>query len=115
MSDQRRTVRTVPRDPATVRVILVRPIRGANVGAVCRAAKNMGAGPLAVVGGSFDADEARRTAVHAADVFDARTEAKSLPDALAGCSLVVGTTARDGPYRERGRDIRDAAADIARA
>jgi tRNA/rRNA methyltransferase len=94
---------------------LVRPIRGANVGAVCRAVKNMGAGALYTVNGAFEPEHARQTAVHAADVFEARVEAASLAEALAGCSLVVGTTARGGPYRERGRDIRVAAHAIAGA
>jgi tRNA/rRNA methyltransferase len=112
----RRAVRVVHSEPACpVRVVLVRPVRGSNVGAVCRAIKNMGAGSLHVVGGAFDPDHARRTAVHAHDVWEARTVAPSLTDALAGCSLVVGTTARGGAYRERGRDIRDIAAQIAAA
>jgi tRNA/rRNA methyltransferase len=103
---------TEPIDGA-VRVVLVRPIRGTNVGAVCRAMKNMGAGALYVVDARFDLDEARRTAVHAADILAARRECSSLRDALQGCSLVVGTTARGGPYRERGADIRAVAAEIA--
>jgi len=78
--------------------VLLGPKRGANVGAACRAIKNMGAGDLVVVGGEFDAAEARRTAVHAADVFEARVEAASLEDAVAPCRFVVGTTSRSDPW-----------------
>jgi tRNA/rRNA methyltransferase len=83
---------------AGLRVVLVSPKRGANVGAACRAIKNMGASGLVVVGGEFDAGEARRTAVHADDVFDARVEAASFEDAVAACGLVIGTTSRDTPW-----------------
>ena len=95
------------------RVVLVGPRGGANVGAVCRAIKNMGGGGLAVVAGAFDPAEARAMAVHAGDVFDARMEVETLRDALAGCSTVVGTSSRGGPYRQRSRDIRELAAQLA--
>lgn len=78
--------------------MLLGPRRGANVGAACRAIKNMGAGDLVVVGGDYDPDEARRTAVHAGDVFDARLEAATLEDAVAPCRFVVGTTSRSNPW-----------------
>ena len=98
-----------------MRVVLVRPQHGGNVGAVCRAIKNMGAGELWLVGAEIDAAEARRSAVHAADVFEARRQTSDLASALAGCSLVVGTTARRGRYHERSRDIRELTGDIAAA
>ena len=98
-----------------VRVVLVRPRGGANVGAVCRAIKNMGAGELVTVSAEFDREEARRMAVHAADVLDASRDVSRLRDALDGCGLVVGTTARAGAYRERSRDIRALAGEIASA
>lgn len=81
-----------------LRVVLLGPKRGANVGAACRAIKNMGAGELFVVGGEYDADEASRTSVHARDVFEARRAAPSLEAAVAECILVVGTTSRDQPW-----------------
>lgn len=82
-----------------LRVVLLGPRRGSNVGAACRAIKNMGAGALFVVGGEYDRDEARRTAVHAGDVFDARVEAATFEDAVAACSLVIGTTSRQQPWQ----------------
>ena len=95
-------------------MVLVRPAGGANVGAVCRAIKNMGGGPLTIVGGSFDVEEARRMAVHAGDVLAERRQVGGLREALAGCGTVVGTTARRGAYRSRARDVREIAAMLAR-
>lgn len=94
------------------RVVLVRPRGGANVGSVCRALMNMGGGELYVVDGRFDVDHAARMAVHARPLLDARREVQSLREAIAGCSVVVGTTARGGPYRDRARDVRDVARDL---
>jgi tRNA/rRNA methyltransferase len=94
--------------------VLVAPKRGANVGAASRAIKNMGAGTLAIVGGEYDADEARRTAVHAADVFDAREIAASFEEAVATASLVIGTTSRDKPWSIPVEEIGDVLAGVAR-
>jgi tRNA/rRNA methyltransferase len=88
-------------------VVLVRPRGADNVGAACRAIKNMGAGALVIVGSDVDAAAAARMAVHARDVLDERVEVPRLADAVRGCSVVFGTTARGGPYRERSRDIRE--------
>ena len=81
------------------RVVLLEPKRGANVGAVCRAIKNMGAAGLVLVGGEFDSAEAERTSVHARDVFASRLEVPTFEEAIAGCSLVIGTTSRTTPWR----------------
>jgi tRNA/rRNA methyltransferase len=98
---------------AGLRVVLVAPRRGANVGAACRAIKNMGAGELVVVGGEYDADEARRTAVHAADVFDARRSAATFAEAVASAALVVGTTSRDKPWSIPVEEVGDVLAQVA--
>lgn len=95
-------------------MVLLGPRRGANVGAACRAIKNMGAGRLFVVGGDYDRDEARRTAVHAADVFDSRHESESFEAAVAPCSLVIGTTSRTRPWSIPVDRIDDALADARR-
>jgi tRNA/rRNA methyltransferase len=101
--------------PAPLRVVLVGPRGGVNVGAVCRAMKNMGARELVVVAGAFDVEQARVSAVHAADVLDARRETATLRDAIEGCGLVVGTTARKGAFRDRSEDIRSLARELAAA
>lgn len=100
---------------ALPRVVLVRPRGGANVGSVCRAMMNMGADDLVVVDGRFDLDEAAVMAVHARSVLDRRRDVSSLSEAIAGCSVIVGTTARKGPYRDRSVDIRELAAGLVRA
>src|SRR6185369_10544214 len=83
---------------ATLRIVLLRPKRGANVGAVCRAMKNMGAGDLVIVGGEYDGEEARRTAVHAGDVYESIRTAATLDEAIAPATFVVGTTSRTQPW-----------------
>ncbi len=95
------------------RVILVGPRGGINVGAVCRLIENFAGGELYVVGGEFDPRQARDFAVHAAPVLEAHRRVDTLAEAIAGTSLVVGTTVRGGSYRERTRDIRELAGDIA--
>jgi len=82
------------------------------VGAACRAIKNMGAGDLVVVGGEYDRDEASRTAVHAGDVFDARQEAATFEEAVAPCSLVVGTTSRVRPWSIPVQEIGEVLAEV---
>jgi len=81
-----------------LRVVLLEPKRGANVGAVCRAMKNMGAGELVIVGGQYDSEEARRTAVHAGDVFESIRTAATLDEAIGPATFVIGTTSRTQPW-----------------
>ncbi len=95
-----------------LRVVLVGPRGGANVGAVCRAMKNMGARELVVVGGDYDREQAGRMAVHARDVLEGLREADSLAEAVSGCGLVVGTTGRAGALRRRSEDVAAAAEGI---
>jgi len=97
------------------RVVLLEPKRGANVGAVCRAIKNMGAGALVLVGGEFDAAEAERTSVHARDVFASRLTVSCFDEAVAGCSLVIGTTSRTTPWKMPVAPIRQVAREAIRA
>lgn len=94
------------------RVVLVAPRGGANVGSVCRAMKNMGADALFIVDGCYDRKQARLMAVHGGDVFEARREVASIRDAIEGCGVVVGTTARSGAYRRRSRDVRELAREL---
>ncbi len=81
-----------------LRVVLLEPKRGANVGAVCRAMKNMGAADLVIVGGEYDGEEARRTAVHAGDVYASIRTAATLDEAIAPATFVIGTTSRTQPW-----------------
>jgi len=85
-----------------IRVVLVGPLYGGNVGSICRAMKNMGLSDLAIAAPRprLDEEELRNMAVHAGDIYDRRREAPALAEAVADCRLVAGTTARAGLYRE---------------
>jgi tRNA (cytidine32/uridine32-2'-O)-methyltransferase len=86
-------------DPVSVDVVLVSPERPANVAAACRAMKNMGLGHLVLVNPpeGLDRREVRSLAYGAWDVLDDATTAANLEEAVAGCTLVVGTCSRPGP------------------
>jgi tRNA/rRNA methyltransferase len=92
-----------------IRIVLVRPIYGGNIGAVCRAMKNMGLEDLALVAPRPETDwaEARQRATHADDVLARARSFESLEAAVADCGLVFGTTARAGLYREHARSPRE--------
>jgi tRNA/rRNA methyltransferase/tRNA (cytidine32/uridine32-2'-O)-methyltransferase len=83
-------------------VILSRPSESGNVGAVCRAMKNMGLARLRIVApeGPLDDEVIRARAVHATDVWDQVERFDLLSAAVADCSLVVGTTRRRGKKRK---------------
>lgn len=92
-----------------MRVVLVSPIYGGNVGSVCRAMKNMGLRHLVIAEPrpEFDWAAARPMAVHANDVLENRREFSTLREAVADCALVAGTTVRPGLYRAHARTARD--------
>jgi len=78
-----------------VRIVLVRPRRGGNVGAAARVMKNFGLADLVLVAprtrvGAVGA----HMAVHASDVLDARRTVPDVAAAVADCVLVVGTAGR---------------------
>jgi len=85
----------------TVKVVLVSPKDSRNVGAVCRAIKNMGVTSLRIVmEGLIDPKKAEILAVHAEDVLG-NTEIFFTPeDAVKGASLIVGITRRRGKRRK---------------
>jgi TrmH family RNA methyltransferase len=84
------------------RFVLVEPQGAGNVGSAARALKNLGFSGLELVRPACDpaGDEARRMAVSASDVLEAAGIHDSLDTALAGCSTVVGTSARTGKQRK---------------
>ena len=86
----------------SVIVVLSRPSESGNIGAVCRAMKNMGLTRLRVVAPEMPPDEEviRSRAVHATEVWDHAEHFDRLADAVADCSLVVGTTRRRGKRRK---------------
>lgn len=84
-----------------VRVVLVKPRDGRNVGAVCRAMKTMGFAELYLVGEAApDPVEAGRTAVHAGEVLRRAVLCPDLQSALRGVVLAAGVTRRRGRWRK---------------
>jgi TrmH family RNA methyltransferase len=94
-----------------IRVVLVEPLYGGNVGSVCRAMANMGLSDLAVVKERPDLDlvEARTMAFRAVDLFEKRQHFLSLAEAVADCGLVAGASARVGLYRDHSHTPRTVA------
>lgn len=91
-----------------IRIVLVDPIYGGNVGAVCRAMANMGFSDLALVAPkNLDLDEAEMMACHATKILHGRTEFATLAEAVADCGLVMGTSAREGLYRAHSKSPRE--------
>jgi TrmH family RNA methyltransferase len=73
--------------------VLVRPRNPLNIGAVARAMTNFGAHRLRLVNPYHLAFREARSAVGAGDVLKSAEEFETLAEAVADCSLVVGTTA----------------------
>jgi len=79
-----------------VRIVLVNTSHPGNIGGVARAMKNMGMASLYLVAPKeYPADKAVWRASNAVDVLDGAIVVDSLDEAIAGCGLVVGTSARD--------------------
>jgi len=82
-------------NPGQIRVVLVEPAFGGNLGSVVRAMANMGISNLQLVGGVSPNDsDARRMAVNARYLLDQAYLVDSLAEAVKDCALVIGTTAR---------------------
>ena len=91
-----------------IRIVLVSPLYGGNVGSVCRAMANMGLSDLALAAPRpLNLDEARMMACHATEILDTRSEFASLAEAVADCGLVMATTARLGLYRGHAKTPRE--------
>jgi tRNA/rRNA methyltransferase len=93
--------------------VLVRPKSPGNIGAAARAIKNMGFSDLRLVAPAVrDPQPEAAMAVHAADLLGAASTYPYLPAALADRTVVIGTTARRGPYRDAAQLLREAAAEL---
>jgi len=84
-----------------ISIVLFRPKHAGNVGAVARAAKNMGMGKIIVVGSSdLDHEEMEQRSTHLAkDMLDAIQYTDTLREALGNFQYIIGTTARTGRAR----------------
>lgn len=79
-----------------IRVVLVNTSHPGNIGGAARAMKNMGLSQLVLVQPEdFPSSEAVARASGATDILDAALVVDTLEEALTGCSVVLGTSARD--------------------
>ena len=91
-------------DPfSNIRIVLVNTTHPGNIGGTARAMKNMGLKNLYLVEPKeFPSDKAVWRSAGATDVLDNAVVVDTLDEAIAGCGLVVGTSARErrfpGPY-----------------
>jgi len=79
-----------------IRVVLVNTSHPGNIGGAARAMKNMGLSRLVLVDPQdFPAPDASARASGADDVLAGAQVVATLEDALVGCNVVLGTSARD--------------------
>ncbi|MAV24909.1 MAG: tRNA (cytosine(32)/uridine(32)-2'-O)-methyltransferase TrmJ [Gammaproteobacteria bacterium] len=79
-----------------IRIVLVETSHPGNIGAAARAMKNMGLLRLYLVSpADFPNEQAVFRAVSAADVVDNAIVVSSVDEAISGCHLVIGTSARE--------------------
>jgi tRNA/rRNA methyltransferase len=84
-----------------ISVVLSDPKDSKNIGAVCRAMKNMGLLRLAIAGmRTYDAGEVKSLSVHAFDLFERASFHENLRGALKGVSFAAGITRRRGKFRK---------------
>lgn len=96
---------------ADVVIVLCRPSEPGNVGAVCRAMKNMGLSRLRLVRPEpMDPGVIQARAVHAGDVWEGAETFDTLSAAISGCAFVSGITRRRGRRRKITLEPRELAA-----
>ena len=101
---------------SNIRIIMVRPRGSGNIGSVARAMKNFGAGDLAIVGSArTQSFWAKAMAVHGRDVLSEAKFYDTIRAAIADCTLVIGTTCREGLYRAHSQAPREVAPIVAAA
>lgn len=84
-----------------IRIVLVEPQDGANIGSVCRAMKTMGITELAITGTKeYDENRVRTLALHAYDLYENHLRFENLQQALADTVLSVGASRRRGKNRK---------------
>ena len=75
-----------------LRVVLICPKFGGNVGAVARSMANFGVSDLVLVNPCEIGDEAHRRSKHGSKILDSARMVSSLDEALEGCYLIVGSS-----------------------
>ncbi|MFT4748600.1 MAG: tRNA (cytidine32/uridine32-2'-O)-methyltransferase [Pseudohongiellaceae bacterium] len=82
-------------NPENIKIVLVNTSHPGNIGAAARAMKNMGMMQLVLVQPEdFPSGVARGRAASALDVIENAIVVDTLEEAIADCSLVIGTSAR---------------------
>ena len=93
-----------------MRIVLVEPTHPGNIGATARAMKAMGLDRLCLVAPArFPSAEATARAAGADDVLHEARVVDSVDEALTGCGLVLGTTARTRRIEWPVIDVREGA------
>ena len=96
--------------PTSIRIVLVETSHPGNIGAAARAMRVMGLRELVLVRpASFPHADATAMAAHADDVLEAARVVDDLDEALAGCTMVFGTSARRRALEWSEHDARSAA------
>ena len=92
-----------------IKIVLVNPIYGGNVGSACRAMMNMGLSRLVLVNPreGMNMEDAASMACHAGRILNNREVYDTAAEAVADCGLVAGTTNRGGLYREHAKTPRE--------
>jgi len=85
-----------------INVIIVEPINGGNVGSICRSINNNGITNLSIVNPNKNIDwfEAKKLACNASDQLKNIKIYDSLKNAISKSTIVAGTSARTGFYRD---------------
>ncbi|WP_461246905.1 RNA methyltransferase [Treponema sp. R6D11] len=84
-----------------VKIVLCRASGSANVGAICRVLKNMGLFELRLAASlPLNSEKIVSMAVNSSDIWEKTRYFDTLSDAVADCSIVVGTTRRRGHHRK---------------
>lgn len=99
---------------SSIRIVLVATSHPGNIGSAARAMKTMGFGRLYLVNPEFFPDlNACEMAAGADDVLNNSVVTKTLDEALAGCNLVIATSARPRGLSLPGLSPRDCASFVA--
>jgi tRNA/rRNA methyltransferase len=117
MTGQRASeTQSVPEDVLRhVRIVLVRTSHPGNIGASARAMLTMGLTRLLLVAPKrFPDDEATAMSAGASAVLDSAQCVGTLDEALIGCALVVGFSARPREFAGRVLPVREATAEATR-
>lgn len=85
---------------SNIRIVLINTFHPGNVGAIARAMKNMGLSNLYLVDpNDYPSEEATSRAAGAVDLLENATIVPTFEEAIADCSLVIGTSARHRTFQ----------------